>query len=89
MKERVRELQKKEVIDLSSGKRLGFVYDIEIDLKTGELESLIVPNRNSVFRFFWKYEETLIPFDQIKKIGDDIILVDMRPFSQSDIQKSR
>ena len=71
MKERVRELQKKEVIDLSSGKRLGFVYDMEINLKTGELESLIVPYKNSVFRFFWKYEETLIRFEQIKKIGDE------------------
>ena len=89
MKERVRELQKKEVIDLSSGKRLGFVYDMEINLKTGELESPIVPYKNSVFRFFWKYEETLIRFEQIKKIGDDIILVDMRQIPLSDIQKNQ
>ncbi len=78
MTERVRELQKKEVIDLSNGKRMGFVYDAEINLQTGKLESLVVPCRSSIFRFFWKYEETIVGFDQIKKIGDDIILVDLR-----------
>lgn len=87
MKERVRELQKKEVIDLSDGKRLGFVYDVEINLKTGQLESLIVPCRNTFFRLFWKYEETVISFEQIQKIGDDIILVNSKSFSQSDSQK--
>lgn len=77
MTERVRELQKKEVINLSNGKRLGFVYDAEINLQTGILESLIVPCRNSIFRFFFKYEELIIDFDKIKKIGDDIILVEL------------
>ncbi|MBE7018813.1 MAG: YlmC/YmxH family sporulation protein [Ruminococcaceae bacterium] len=77
MTERVRELQKKEVINLSNGKRLGFVYDAEIDLQTGTLKSLIVPCRNSIFRFFFKYEELIIDFETIKKIGDDIILVEL------------
>ncbi len=76
MSVRVRELQKKEVVNLSSGKRLGFVYDAEFDIETGRLESLIVPCRNSIFRFFFKYEEMVISFDRIKKIGDDIILVE-------------
>ena len=78
MTERVRELQKKEVFDLSNGKRLGFVYDVEINLQTGVLETLIVPCRNTIFRFFFKYEELIIDFERIKKIGDDIILVDLQ-----------
>lgn len=77
MSERVRELQKKEVINLSDGKRLGFVYDAEINTESGLIESLIVPYRNSWFRFFFKYEEMEISYDQIKKIGEDIILVDL------------
>ena len=78
MTERLRDFQKKEVIDLSNGKRLGFVYDVEIDSATGMVQNLIVPCRNSVFRFFFKYEETVIAFERIQKIGDDIILVDCR-----------
>lgn len=77
MTERIRELQKKEVINLSNGKRLGFVYDVEINSQTGTIETIIVPCKNSILRFFFKYEEMVIDFEKIKKIGDDIILVDL------------
>ena len=77
MTERVRELQKKEVINLSDGNRLGFVYDAQVNLESGRLENLIVPSRSSIFRLFWKYDEIIIDFHQIKKIGDDIILVEL------------
>lgn len=77
MLERVVELQKKEVINLVNGKRLGFVYDVEVDLETGRVISLVVPGQNRFFRLFWKYEEYIISFDQIRKIGDDIILVEL------------
>lgn len=77
MTERVGELQKKEVINLVNGRRLGFVYDVEVDLEQGKVVSVIVPGQNRFFRLFWKYEELVISFDQIKKIGDDIILVEM------------
>ncbi|MBR5239465.1 MAG: YlmC/YmxH family sporulation protein [Clostridia bacterium] len=77
MTERIRELQKKEVINLSNGKRLGFVYDVEINSQTGTIETIIVPCKNSILRFFFKYEEMVIDFAKIRKIGDDIILVDL------------
>ena len=77
MLERVLDLQKKEVINLSNGRRLGFVYDVEVDLETGRVGSLIVPGQNRFFRLFWKNEEYVISFSQIKKIGDDIILVEI------------
>ncbi len=74
MSERFSELQKKEVIDISNGKRLGFLYDIQVNLESGRIEAFIVPARNRFLSFFWKYEEFVIPFDQITKIGDDIVL---------------
>lgn len=77
MQERVGELQKKEVINLVNGKRLGFVYDVELDLEKGTVLSFVVPGHNRFFRLFWKYEEYVIPFEQIKKVGDDIILVEL------------
>lgn len=77
MFERVGELQKKEVINISDGKRLGFLYDVEIDLKNGKVGSIIVPARKRFFAFFRKYEENIISFEQIKKIGDDIILIEL------------
>lgn len=77
MLERVGDLQKKEVINLVNGKRLGFVYDVEIDTEKGTVIALIVPGQNRLFRLFWKCEEYVISFEQIKKIGDDIILVEL------------
>ena len=74
--DRVADLQKKEVININDGKRLGFLYDIEVDLQTGEIGSIIIPGGYRFFGLFGKGEEYIITFDKIRKIGDDIILVD-------------
>lgn len=74
--DRVADLQKKEVINITDGKRLGFVYDVEIDLETGRIGSIIIPGGYRFFGLFGKGEEYVVTFEQIKKIGDDIILVE-------------
>ena len=74
--DRVADLQKKEVINITDGKRLGFLYDIEVDLETGRIGSIIIPGGFRFFGLFGKGEEYIITFEQIKKIGDDIILVE-------------
>ncbi len=78
MYERVGELQKKEVIDISTGKRLGFVFDVEVDIENGTIGALIVPERNRFLGIFGKYEEHIISYQSIVKVGDDIILVDLQ-----------
>jgi YlmC/YmxH family sporulation protein len=75
--DRVGDLQKKEVININDGKRLGFLYDIEIDLQSGRIGSIIVPGNGRVFGIFGRGEEYIINFTQIKKVGGDIILVDI------------
>ena len=35
----------KEVIDINSGKRLGFVQDVTADLNSGIITSIIVPRK--------------------------------------------
>ena len=42
------ELRCKEVIDLHSGQRLGYVCDAEIDLDDGKIVSLIVPGQKKL-----------------------------------------
>ena len=74
--DRVADLQKKEVINITDGKRLGFVYDVEIDLETGRIGSIIIPGGYRFFGLFGKGEEYVVNYEQIKKIGDDIILVE-------------
>lgn len=78
MAERLVDLQKKEVINILDGKRLGFLYDVEIDLQTGKIGSVIVPGRYRFFGLFGRGEEHIISYEDIKKVGDDIILVEYR-----------
>ena len=40
---RLFDLGDKEVIDLQSGARLGYIYDAEIDLETGQIRSFFTP----------------------------------------------
>ncbi len=75
---RIGELRQKEVINLGDGRRLGFVKDIEFSLETGRLVSLILPGPWSLFRAFGTEAEMVIPWRDIRKIGEEIILVDIK-----------
>jgi len=71
------DLRYKEIINLSSGHRLGFVYDAEITLEHGQVLALIVPGAVRFFGLFGREDDIVIPWDKITKIGEDIILVDL------------
>lgn len=71
------ELRQKEVINISDGRRLGFVNDIEINLEDGTVEAIVIPAGSGFFRIMGRDNELIVPWERIKKIGEDIILVDM------------
>ena len=66
----------KEVINIKDAKRLGYVQDVTADFKTGTITSIIVPGNHKFFNIFSTGNEITIPWDSIKAIGDDIILVE-------------
>lgn len=71
------ELRCKEVINVADGKRLGRIVDIVFDLPSGKIKGLVVPMPNCGFSLFRQQQHIFIPFNQICKIGADIILVEM------------
>jgi len=71
------DLRCKEIINLNSGHRLGFVDDVELTLPQGQVTALIVPGPARFFGLLGREEDLIIPWDMISKIGADIILVDM------------
>ena len=73
----VEELRLREVINVSDGARLGYVNDIEFDITAGKVVALIVPGQWNLSKIFGKNEDSKIPWEAIKKIGGDIILVDI------------
>ena len=70
------ELHTKEVIHLADGERLGVVSDMEIDFDTGKVISISVPGGYKMFGMFGREPERTIPWENIKKIGDDLIIID-------------
>jgi len=71
------DFRQKEVINISDGRRLGFVSDVEIDLETGKIDAIILAGVGRLFGILGKESEFVIPWDKIVRIGEDIILVDL------------
>lgn len=56
-------------------KDCGYVQDVTADLENGMITSIIVPGSSNKLSIFAGNNEIVIPWKQIKCIGDDIILV--------------
>jgi YlmC/YmxH family sporulation protein len=74
--QRASELRVKEVVSINDGRRLGFMFDLEIDMDTGKVMSFVIPSGTRVLGFLGRGGELVIDWDRIKKIGLDVILVD-------------
>ncbi len=74
-------LQCKEVICVSTGQRLGFISDVQVDVGCGTVNAIIVPGQGRMFGILGSREDYIIPWSAIKRIGPDIVLVDIAPES--------
>ena len=74
------ELREKEVVNICNGKCLGGVVDLQINACSGAIEALIVPGPGKFCGFFGTDSEAeyIIPFECIRRIGEDIILVEIK-----------
>ncbi|MGB9813145.1 MAG: YlmC/YmxH family sporulation protein [Thermovenabulum sp.] len=70
------DLRQKEVINVCDGKKMGFIVDIDIDTDVGKIKSLILPAISKGFNIFLRSDDIEIPWEKVKKIGQDVILVE-------------
>ena len=56
---------------------MGLIKDLELDLEQGRIEAIIVPGPGKFLGLFGKDNDYIIPWRNIKKIGVDVILVDL------------
>lgn len=77
MGEKGLDFKHKEVINITDARRLGYVQDVTADLETGTITSIIVPGSNKMFNIFGGSNEVVIPWNKIKVVGEDIILVEI------------
>lgn len=72
-------LQKKEIINLCDGSKLGFATDFEFDPQCATILALMVPRGSGGFLGLGKREYLFIPWNKIECFGDDTILVRLSP----------
>ena len=72
---RLSQLKQKEVIAVYNGKRIGYIYDVDIHTKTGRINYFYIHQTKEKGTFFQKNEEVIIHWQQIITIGIDIILI--------------
>jgi len=69
------DLQRKDIVSIVTGKRLGRIIDAKMN-DNGMIEYFIILDRK-FWRFWRSAEENNLTISQIKKIGYDVILVDI------------
>ena len=73
------ELQCKEVICVSDGRRLGFVTDVLVEMPEGTVSAIVVPGPCRILGVAGRRDDFVIPWSCIRRIGPDIVLVDTKP----------
>jgi YlmC/YmxH family sporulation protein len=77
---RASDLEARDVINILDGRRLGSIVDVEFSLETGRIIAIVVPGAAKVLGLFGRDSEIVIPWEKIKKIGTDVILVELPEF---------
>ena len=70
------QLRLKEVIGIEDGSRFGYVGDLELDADSGQVRTLIIPGRLRLFGLLGREADILIPWEAVRRLGEDTILVD-------------
>ncbi len=76
MVSRISDLRCKEIINVADGSRYGYLGDVEVDTESGLIKALIVPGRLRLFGLLGRGEDKTFPWDAVRRIGEDIILVE-------------
>ncbi len=68
------ELRTKEVVNLCGGTKMGKILDVIFDTNGKNVLGLVVPGERKLFR---QNEDIFVPWKNITKIGDDVILINL------------
>lgn len=74
---RLSDLQNKDIVNITDGKNIGSIIDVQIDESSGNIVSFIIePNKNFLKFFSRNDTDREISWNSITKIGEDVILVE-------------
>ena len=76
----LRDLSSKDVIQLKTGENLGRIDDVVFDEHGARLQSVILRGRAHCFGLLGSDEDLILPWESVKTIGTDVVMVDAEPF---------
>lgn len=72
---RFSDLRRKEVISAVDGVRIGYIDDLIMEKNSAKVVAFVIYGRYFFFGIFRKREDYIIPWEKIKLIGEDIIII--------------
>ncbi len=76
---RIGEMRNRDVISIRDGARIGFLGDIEFDAEKAQLIAVVVYGRARFFGLLGHEDDCVIPWQQVRTMGEDAVLVDFEP----------
>jgi YlmC/YmxH family sporulation protein len=85
---RISDLRLLDVVNVKDGRRLGPIKDLDLDLERGTVKGIVLPGPSRSWGFLGggKTEDFIVPWERVKKIGVDVILVDANDLPEFDTQ---
>ncbi len=72
---RLSDMQNKDIINITDGKKIGNLIDAEID-SSGKIKKIIIEPSKALRKVLSAKDEVEVMFESIVKIGTDVILVE-------------
>ena len=72
---RFSDLRHKEVISEIDGVKIGYIDDLILDKNSAKVVAIVIFDRNFLFGIFGKREDYIIPWEKIRLIGEDAIII--------------
>ena len=86
---KLRDLQKKELVNNSYGTKIGYADDVVIDAENATVKSLVVYGRLRLFGLLGRQPDVVIDWEKIEIIGEDAILVSVSDLPKESIHRSK
>ena len=86
---RLSDLRYREVINISTGSRLGYVSDVIFSLPEGRITALVVPGPGRLMGVLGRESDYILPWEAIRQMGSDIILIDGKTELRRDDRRGR
>lgn len=87
MRWNLEELRQKEVINMYTGEKLGYIDDVELDVDSRTIRGFVIYGRRYFGGLIRKEEDLFIPCDSIRLYGKDVLLTESAGTFKQHVQK--